>query len=59
MTIKLYTSDRIENLVDQLALLICEEKPSSPFNPIEILISSAGIKRFVNFSLAKKIKSGC
>lgn len=56
MTIKLYTSDRIENLVDQLALLICEEKPSSPFNPIEILISSAGIKRFVNFSLAKKLK---
>ena len=56
MTIELYSSDRIENLVNQLVSLIRKEKPSSPFEPIEILISSSGIKRFINFHLAKKLE---
>ena len=55
MSISLFRSDRIEELVQKLADLIKNNPQKNIFLPIEILIASDGMKHFVNFSLAQKL----
>ena len=53
MSISLFRSDRIELLVEKLADLIRNHSSKNVFIPTEILISSDGMKHFINLSISR------
>lgn len=51
----LYTSNRLERLADLLATAIRAERDRPPLQPIPILVSSAGVTRWLKLALAERL----
>ena len=53
MPLKIYTSNRMETLVDQLAAVVGKPLPS-PFTPETIVVQSKGMQRWLAMELARR-----
>jgi len=51
----LYTSNRLERLADLLATAIRAERDRPPLQPVSILVSSAGVTRWLKLALAERL----
>lgn len=52
MALSIFRSDKVEYLATLLASLIKNTSTSNPLMPIDILLSSSGLRRFIDISLA-------
>ena len=53
--LKVFRSNRIESLVDTLAARVQASPPTDPLSPIEIVVGSRGMERWLRHKLAERI----